>query len=501
MAEIVSINRCLYLSRVKVTGFRAISHNTVELKLKPLTILFGPNASGKTSIIEAIFLTLKKAFNVPSKITSPIRTLDETARINVDTGKSYISLYAYNSKTNEETELAHLVIHSEGTYATLGITRVIEKEIEKDLHSFVHGEEIKHLLTERIARRHLDPELRQKLLDTVDTVVKKLRLYRPIIDLNLRIEPDRDKPFRYVISIKPRIDEEYIYHTLLTMLPLSTTLDRSFLAETFKDIIVDIIRRRIQEKAKEMHIERLSDLLPTIWVPAWRDVPRPLVDVQELALEMLPPARILTAVDITRELHYLRMRLGSKILEDEVRKLGGELLDTSYITAPRPTLVTEGEETERVVKLSLEAETITGKTYPEEVAADGERSLHTLLYALTIGMKYGGTLLIEEPELHLHPKLQHKIAHMICKAVERGVQIIVSTHSDHFIAGIIEAIAADEIKPDKVRAYYIHRENGKVVATEVDLSPNKLVEYSHILSDFVEEDLAAYTKLLKRLQE
>jgi len=49
----------------------------------------------------------------------------------------------------------------------------------------------------------------------------------------------------------------------------------------------------------------------------------------------------------------------------------------------------------------------------------------------------GALLLIENPEAHLHPHGQSKIAELICLAAQAGVQIILETHSDHIIDGIL----------------------------------------------------------------
>lgn len=48
-------------------------------------------------------------------------------------------------------------------------------------------------------------------------------------------------------------------------------------------------------------------------------------------------------------------------------------------------------------------------------------------------------LLIENPEIHLHPQGQAALAQLIARTAQTGVQIIVETHSDHIINGILRA--------------------------------------------------------------
>ena len=48
-------------------------------------------------------------------------------------------------------------------------------------------------------------------------------------------------------------------------------------------------------------------------------------------------------------------------------------------------------------------------------------------------------IIIENPEIHLHPHGQSELAKLIARTAQTGVQIIVETHSDHIINGILVA--------------------------------------------------------------
>ncbi len=48
-------------------------------------------------------------------------------------------------------------------------------------------------------------------------------------------------------------------------------------------------------------------------------------------------------------------------------------------------------------------------------------------------------LLIENPEIHLHPQGQAALAQLIARTAQTGVQIIIETHSDHIINGVLRA--------------------------------------------------------------
>ena len=94
-----------------------------------------------------------------------------------------------------------------------------------------------------------------------------------------------------------------------------------------------------------------------------------------------------------------------------------------------------------------------------------------LTYALPIivailSSQKDGLLLIENPEAHLHPKGQSKLAELIALAAQAGVQIIIETHSDHILNGILVACKKFEnnekgIDRNLVKIYHFTRDEEK----------------------------------------
>ncbi len=54
-----------------------------------------------------------------------------------------------------------------------------------------------------------------------------------------------------------------------------------------------------------------------------------------------------------------------------------------------------------------------------------------------LSAKPDALLIIENPEAHLHPSGISKLTELICLAAQAGIQIIIETHSDHIINGIL----------------------------------------------------------------
>jgi predicted ATPase len=54
-------------------------------------------------------------------------------------------------------------------------------------------------------------------------------------------------------------------------------------------------------------------------------------------------------------------------------------------------------------------------------------------------------VIIENPEIHLHPKAQSDLTEFLCFVANAGIQIILETHSDHVFNGIRKSIVKKEI--------------------------------------------------------
>lgn len=58
----------------------------------------------------------------------------------------------------------------------------------------------------------------------------------------------------------------------------------------------------------------------------------------------------------------------------------------------------------------------------------------------------GDILIVENPELHLHPKAQSDLMLFLSTMAIAGVQIVIETHSDHIINGIRKAVVSRECR-------------------------------------------------------
>ena len=73
----------------------------------------------------------------------------------------------------------------------------------------------------------------------------------------------------------------------------------------------------------------------------------------------------------------------------------------------------------------------------------------------------GDIIILENPETHLHPAAQSLIAELCCKAAAEGVQLIIETHSDHFLNAVRVAIKKKIVSSEEVQVYYFNKDYEK----------------------------------------
>ncbi|MFM8332805.1 MAG: AAA family ATPase, partial [Candidatus Methylumidiphilus sp.] len=70
------------------------------------------------------------------------------------------------------------------------------------------------------------------------------------------------------------------------------------------------------------------------------------------------------------------------------------------------------------------------------LASSTAKSLFGLWFYLEYEAKLGDTLMIDEPELNLHPDNQRKFARLLVRLVNAGIRVVASTHSDYIVREI-----------------------------------------------------------------
>jgi predicted ATPase len=83
----------------------------------------------------------------------------------------------------------------------------------------------------------------------------------------------------------------------------------------------------------------------------------------------------------------------------------------------------------------------------------------------------GSTVILEQPEIHLHPAVQAGLADVLIEAATiRNVQVIVESHSEHLLRRLQRRVAEGIVRPEEFSLYFCDLRKGESIAERLDLN-------------------------------
>ncbi|EOI7409553.1 DUF3696 domain-containing protein [Yersinia enterocolitica] len=131
----------------------------------------------------------------------------------------------------------------------------------------------------------------------------------------------------------------------------------------------------------------------------------------------------------------------------------------------------ELEPLERINSVTLGIRTVENTDFhrPVNVGFGVTQVLPIIISCLSA--KKDDLLIIENPEVHLHPKGQALMGEFLAEIAHTGVQIIIESHSDHILNGIRRSVKSRVISKDNVAFYFFNdrdRHESQVIAPQID---------------------------------
>jgi predicted ATPase len=402
--------------KVKVKNFGPVSKG--EVIIKPLTIFIGPNNSGK-SYISTLIHSIIKNFE---------ESRFEFRLNNIDIIHKYLS------------ELQNIVGNIEnGKVVEIPQTfiRKLAKEVYKKVYEENLGKEIQNYYAcslkdlAKIGENSFDLEINYES-DDIFLKLKdnELKIQKsPKIDENLKltvkfeianfpsspnVQPiDRGKVL-VRLSKKSEIQEALIYlifdivDSLLQRLLKSLIIinsyylpaSRSGIIQIYKILLASILKE-ITSREKFISKTIYDFLLPLIYIDTYKEIKSPTYNI---------------AVEFEKE-----------IISGEIKVFGLEKFAL-------PEIVYNFEDTQ--IPLHRASSTIS--------------ELAPLFIYLKYIVRLPGVLIIEEPEAHLHPLNQSKLAKLLVKLVRSGLYLVITTHSEYLLGQINNFISLSKI-PENLR--------------------------------------------------
>ncbi len=401
-----------------------------KITLKPLTLFIGPNNSGKSyaaMLVHSIFESYTPGVlpkGVPPFFRRPFFDMPESRQIFAE--KLFTLTAQINSlEEGEELEIPKLILEK----AT--------NKISDELYVKRLGEEI--------IRSYASP------LSKLIRIGKKsfaLKINFNSRSIHLACQKDNLKILEYPksgIKIKVKVSRE------VEGIDIHKGKEGEYSVQ---------IGRDLRENEEEIMVYLLADSIFDICTSN-------LLENMAMPCYYLPAARsgILQghkalAASIVKKAPYV----GIERLE--IPKFSGVVSDfiSSVITLPeeKGTFYTLAQEFEKeLIKGEIVVRTLDEYLYPEiqynflgtEIPLHRASSTVSELAPLFLYLKYvvepGSVLIIEEPEAHLHPGNQLILAKFLVKLIRRGVNIIITTHSEYLLEQLSSFIMLTKVEPKK----------------------------------------------------
>ena len=83
----------------------------------------------------------------------------------------------------------------------------------------------------------------------------------------------------------------------------------------------------------------------------------------------------------------------------------------------------------------------------------------------------GSTVLMEQPDIHLHPAVQSGLANVMLNVARvRNIQIIVESHSEHLLRRLQRRVAEQEASSEDVKLYFVSSQRGRARISDLRLN-------------------------------
>jgi predicted ATPase len=398
--------------KVKVKNFGPVSKG--EVIIKPLTIFIGPNNSGKSYISTLIHSIIKNS---------------EESFLEFRLHRNIIDKYL-----SELQKIVGSIENGKVVEIPRTFIRKLAKEVYKKVYEENLGKEIQNyyacLLKDlaKIGENSFDLEINYES-DDIFLKLKdnELKIQKsPKIDENLKlivkfeianfpsspnVQPIGRGKVLVRLSKKSEIQEALIYlivdivDSLLQRLLKSLIIvnsyylpaSRSGIIQIYKILLASILKE-ITSREKFIPKTIYDFLLPLIYIDTYKEIKSPTYNI---------------AVEFEKE-----------IISGEIK------LEKFYL----PEIVYNFENTQ--IPLHRASSTIS--------------ELAPLFIYLKYIVRLPGVLIIEEPEAHLHPLNQSKLAKLLVKLVRSGLYLVITTHSEYLLGQINNFISLSKI-PENLR--------------------------------------------------
>lgn len=429
------------LENVHIKNFKCFGPTEFTLELKPLTVLVGPNGSGKSSFLEAIAIFAQTAknnltyntfygFSFEGDLFVPIERI-EGAKI---PSERYDSFFF---KKNIKEEMAFTVFlrtqDSVDWQDALSITPQ-RKSFKNQV-----GYRISYC---KATREH-----------TEDVFVGSTSIARHAY----RMQDKEGRMHKFIlefpshlghIQFRPRAHDRFF-------------VPESFDFETEKQSAGDLdTAQKVSELSKKIVKIIVDEISNVFYISCERNPSSQFTDTGGR------PMWVGNHGQYAMQLYALLYgSLENERATHEIQKW------TAKLGIPKLVAGLRGEN-----KLGMDYQDLDyGVALDFNQAGYGSRQIFAVIVQLFTS-KPGSVIMIEEPEISLHPEAQGELPRLFAESVDNGRQIIVTTHSEVFISALPRAIGEGKLRAEDIAVYHFSKSKDGIFAERREVTEKGYVK-------------------------
>jgi predicted ATPase len=367
---------------INFTNLGNIKDGTIDIK--PFTIFCGDNNTGKTYATYAIYTLLDKEFDFDFKeIKDIVKKLYQDGLYELD----ILKFANENLKT---------------------LKKEIEKGFKKNLHFVFSAEEEDFKKTSfsfEIDEETIKNNIKESDFNAISSIGKK-----EVVVFEASKDKDND---------------------IIKLVLHDNKMSKNFLSDRLKNIISKVIFKQLFSNSFLLPAERTG--LNLFYKELGRErttilhhLQKKDIDPMELVKDLFVsryPQPIGDYIDFLNDIHNLK-KIKSEyknyayLIQKNILHGKYKIEKDGIYFIPYKSNANKNNFSE---KISLHMSSSTVKTF------------FSLVFYLEHLAKKGDTLIIDEPELNLHPDNQRKIARILSMLTNKNINVLVSTHSDYFM--------------------------------------------------------------------
>ena len=414
------------ISVLRIRNFKCLA-DTGELSVRPLTFLVGPNSSGKTSIVQALLLLRQtvesRDLKNPLSINGPY--------VQLGSYPDMLFMHDYKARLQLEVQFASRLTRLIPS-GLVDVQRNSYGEVEFDVE-FGYNKKTMQIFLQKCHFLLLPAGLHFEIARTTGSKYHA----------NFRNSDDKTNGSTTI----PVSGVEKFYTARGFGLKVGLT-DQAFRLRRSLTLLANQLAREIEDLFSGVfYIGPLREWPKRIYI-ATGEAPQDVGLKGELSVDVLwvQARRKATREKLLGKVnHWMReFGIGSKV---ELRRVGGNTYSV-FFTDPNTRL-----------NVNL-ADVGFGASQIFPIVVEG-------FYARDRAM-----LLVEQPEIHLHPRAQGTLGDLLIDIATSGAgkTLLVETHSEHVLSRIRRRVAEGKLSKDDVIIHYCEPSSSGTMVSQVEIN-------------------------------